>query len=445
MASVSSLGIGTGVDLQSMLTKIMDAERAPITAIGTKITATNNKISLYGTLKSKLDALKSAAETLEFPSRLSAMSAKSSDTATLEVSASFVAQTGSYNAVVSQLAKAQKSVTFAYDPTDTFGPGNLDFTVAGTDAASITIDAGMTLSQVATRVNDAKIGVTATVINTSDGKQRMVLTSDKSGSSNGFSLRPTSSAPSSSGTALTSFDPAKAVAPQNALLELDGLEVSSSTNAFTDAVTGLTFTAIKEGNASVTVKTDESKVVAAVQAFVDAYNAVTTHIKSNSAYNSTTKTAQAFNGDGTARSVQSALNDVRTTVPSALASANIKELSQLGISILQSGQLSLDTTKLTDAVKSSASDVLTAVSAYGKSFGESISSLLGTDGAVTSRVNSLNLTVSRYKDSQASLELRITLVEKRYRAQFTALDKLVSTMQTTSTYLAQQIATLPKS
>lgn len=444
MATTSSLGIGTGVDLQGMLKSIMSAERAPITALDTKITAANSKISVFGTLKSKLDTLQSAAETLQFPSRLSAVTAESSDSSVLGSSAAFTATPGSYQAVVTQLAKAQKNVSTGYGTSTTFGPGNLDFTVGGTPAASITFEAGMTLEQVSTRINGAKIGVTATLINTSDGNQRMVLTSDKSGASNGFSLEATSSLPATSGIGLTTFDGGYAQVAQDAKMTLDGLEISSSTNTFASSVSGLTLTAVKEGTSTITVKNDESKITSAVQAFVDAYNAVTTTIKTNSTYNAATKTAQAFSGEASIRSVQNGLSDTRTLIPPELSTGNITKLSDLGISVQQTGLLTLDKAKLTAAIGTSASAVTNALSAYGKSFSEKIAGMLDSGGVFTNRVSSLNSSVTRFKDNQANLEVRVALVEKRYRAQFTALDKLVSSMQSTSSYLTQQLASLAK-
>lgn len=450
MATVSSLGIGTGVDLQTMLTKIMAAERSPIDALETKISATNSKISLYGTLKSKLDALQTAAETLQYPSRLSAVTASSSDSAVLGASATFTAAVGSYATEVTQLASAQKSFSTAYTAGTTFGPGGtLDFTVGGVAAASINLDdpAGYTLQDVSTRINSAKIGVTATVITTSNGDQRMVLTGDKSGDGNGFSLSAPGLTVSGGQGSLATFDTSpelKIGVAQNAKMTIDGIEVSSNTNTFSTAVSGLTLTAVKLGVSNVNVQNDSSKITSAVQAFVDGYNSVVSLIKSNSGYNAATKTSQAFSGDFTARSVLGSLGNARTSTPTDLANASIKTLAELGISIQQTGLLTLDSTKLNEAISKAPNDVVSALNAYGKSFSTELSTMLTGSGAVSNRVSSLNASVTRFKDSQAAMELRVGLIEKRYRAQFTALDKFVSSMQTTSTYLGQQLAALQK-
>ncbi|MFZ2267912.1 MAG: flagellar filament capping protein FliD [Azonexus sp.] len=447
MATSSSLGIGTGVDLNTMLTSIITAERAPITALDTKISATNNTISLYGTLKSKLDALQTAADTLQYPSRLSALSATSSDTTVLGASAAYTAAVGSYGLEVTQLASAQKSFSVAYDSGTTFGPGDLNFTVGGVASATISLTSpSSSLQDVSNAINNAKVGVTTTVVTDSAGKQRMILTGDKSGSGNDFSLTSSLTA-SGSQASLADFDMTTVGlsrgTAQDAKMKIDGIEVSSSSNTFSN-VSGLTLTAVKLGTSNVTVQNDSTKITAAVQAFVDSYNAVVSLIKANSSYDTTTKKAQAFNGDSTTRSLLYSLGNARATVPTELSGSTLSTLSSLGISIQTSGQLKLDTTVLSSAISTSPTDVVKTLSAYGKSFSTEVTALLAGNGAVSNRMNSLNSAVSRFKDNQAALEIRVSLVEKRYRAQFTALDKLVSSMQTTSSYLTQQFAQLQK-
>lgn len=449
MANISSLGVGSGANLQSVLSSIMTAESAPIVALNTKISATSSKISLYGTLSSKLDALRSAADTLQYPSRLSALSATSSDSSVLGASALFSASAGTYATEVTQLASAQKSFSTAYSAGTTFAPGDLNFTVAGVAASPISLSgqASYTLQEVGTAINDAKIGVTATVITASDGSQRMVLTGDKSGDGNGFTLTSTLTA-SGSQDSLDAFDTTtaglKRAVAQDAKMTLDGIEVSSSTNSFSNAVSGLTLTAVKLGTSTVTVQNDSSKITAAAQAFVDSYNAVVSLIKNNSTYNTSTKTGLSFNGESATRSILSTLNSTRTTLPSGLSSS-FSTLSELGISINQNGLLTLDSSKLNTAIGTSSTDVINTLGAYGKAFSDSITSLSSTGGVLSNRVNGLNSTVNRYQDNLALLQTRVALIEKRYRAQFSALDTLVSSLNTTSSALTQQLAALTKS
>lgn len=451
MATTSSLGIGTGVDLQSMLTSILAAERTPITVANTKISATNAKISLYGTLKSKLDALQTASDTLRFPSKLSAISATSSDSTIVGASAAFNAAIGSYSLDVKQLASAQKSFTNSYTSGTTFGSGQLTFTVSGIATTPIDLTGPATLQEVGAKINSAKVGVTATVITSGDGSQRMILTGDKSGAGNGFSLASTAT-PSGSQSSLDVFDPLTAQEiidgtdtlqrseAKDAEMTIDGIAVSSSSNSFSSAIEGLTLTAVKLGQSNVTVQNDATKITAAVQAFVDSYNAVATLIKSNTGYNAATKTGQPLNGDSASRSILESLGSSRTTVPASLSAATFKTLADLGITVQQSGLLSLDSTKLSNAISTSASEAVKTLNAYGESFSLKILEMQGSGGTVSNRLSSLNASVKRDQERVEALEIRVALIEKRYRAQFTALDKYVNSMQTTSSALAQQIA-----
>lgn len=449
MASISSLGVGSGLDLESMVTKLMSAERAPIDALTSKITSTQTKISLYGTLSTKLVALQTAADTLQFPSRLAATKATSSDTSIVTATSAFGAAAGTYGIEVTQLASAQKSFTQEYSAGTTFAPGSLSFTVAGTPATSIDLNdpgkASYTLDEVRDKINAAKIGVTATVINTASGGQRMVLTSDNSGAANGFSL--TSGLTASGGQAnldganfdTTTVGLARSAA-QDGRIKIDGVEVSSTTNTFT-SVAGLTITANKLSPVgtptSLKVETDNDKVVSAVKAFIDAYNGIATTIKSNSAYNSATKTAQPLNGDFAARTISTGLTNARNNIPAELSGATYQTLSQLGVSITQTGQLTLDETKLRAALSKSPSDALTTLQAYGKAFSNTVGDMVNTDGIVTQRVTSLNNAVKIYTANQAALEVRMVTIEKRLRAQFTAMDQLVAQFKSTSGTLSQ--------
>lgn len=445
MASISSLGVGSNIDLQSMLTKLMAAESVPLTTIGTKISGINNKISVYGSIQSKLDALKSAAETLEFPSRLSAVAASSSNSKALGVTANSNAALGQYSVEVTQLATAQKDVSSAFATGTTFGDGSLSFSVAG-DASTheISISDGDSLAQVSAKINAGNFGVTASIISATDG-DHLILSSNKTGAGNTFSFTRTGAAASSGTVQIETKNATLSVEAKNAEMTIDGLTVSSSTNTFSNAINGLTFTALDKGQSTINVSTDSDKITSAVQSFVDAYNAVVSYIKTNSSYDATTKTGQALSGDSTARTILSTLNSTRTTTPGALSSATLKSLTDLGVSIDSSGLMSLDKTKLTSAISASASDVNTAINAFGASFSDSVTNLLSSSGTVTSRVNSLNTLLKRTTDSQETLALRIANIEKRYRAQFTAMDTLINSMTTTSGYLTQQFAAFTKS
>lgn len=444
--TTSSLGIGAGLDLNSVLTKLMDVERQPLTVLKSRISETNTKLSKLGSLKSKLSDLQAAANTLYLPSKLSALSASSSDTTIATATAAFNASAGSYALVVSQLAAAQKSFSNAFNGSATFGQGKLTVTINGTGHdIDLTDQATYSLQDVRSKINAANIGVTATIISGASG-DRLVLTGSTTGATGAFSLSVTNSNQNGATNDLVdlaTFDIAtpglaRATA-QDATLSVDGVAITSSSNTLTTAVAGVTISLQKAGSSTLTVKTDNDRIVSAAQAFVDAFNAVTGMIKVESAFNTATKTASPFNGDASVRNIQGVLSSTRTTVPAELSTASYKTLSEIGISIQQDGSLKLDASKLLNAIGTSTSDVMATLNAYGKAFSDATTSILDPQGLVSSRINGLNLSLKSYNENVLKLEARIAVVEARYRKQFTALDTLVSRMQTTSSYLAQQL------
>ena len=447
MTTTTSLGIGTGVDLNTMLSKIMAAERQPIDALNTKIAGTTTKLTTFGVLKSALSTLQSAVETLADPRKLSALSATSSEATKVTASTSVSASAGSYAVNVSTLASAQKSFSNAFSTGATFGQGSLEFSVNGTpQSIPLNDQTSYTLQDIRAKINAANIGVTASVISGSAG-DRLVFSGSTTGAASAFTLTVTSgtaTAPAADLSALAGFDEttpglARATA-QDASLTIDGVLVTSASNTITDAVNGVTLKLLDTGASTISIQGDSATINEAVSAFVGAYNALNSIIKQNSTYDAATKTAKPLNGESTVRSIQGALNSSRTTVPAALAGATFQTLSELGISVQQDGSLSVDSAKLTSAITNSSGEVQKTLTAYGSAIKDTLTGLLDAQGVVAGRINGLNSSLKSHNDNIAKLETRIAVIEKRYRAQFVALDSLMSRMQTTSSYLTQQLS-----
>lgn len=449
MATYSTLGVGSGIDLQGLLTKLMAAERAPIALIESKISTTNSKISAFGTLKSKLDSLQTASDSLRYSTRLAAKTATFSDSTVATASATASATNGSYSLDFTRLASAQKSFTTAYNAGTIFDQGELSFTVGGvTTPITFNDQASYTLEEVGGRINAANVGVKATVITASDGSQRMVLTGKESGSGNGFSLSSTLTV-SNGQASLNSFDTTTIGLmrqdAQDALMNIDGIEVSSSTNVFANTLPGVSITATKVGTSTLTVANNDNHVIDSTQAFVDAYNAVISNIASNTGYDESSSRGKTFSGDFAIRAVTEGLRSARLSKPAGITDSSFQALSDLGITVQRNGTLQLDKTKLQEALNTSSDDVIKTLNAYGEAFSTELSNKLSSSGAFTSRLDSLNSSVQKMQDNIDTMEIRLALTEKRYRAQFTSLDQYVASMQSTSTYLTQQISSLTSS
>ncbi|MDS4013411.1 MAG: flagellar filament capping protein FliD [Candidatus Accumulibacter sp.] len=442
MAAFSSLGVGAGMDLNTVLSKLMTAERQPLVALEAKLASTNAKISTFGRLKSRLDALASASTKLSSPLNLNAVTATSSDTAVATASAAFNATPGTYAVQVTQLATAQKSFSTAYGNATVFGPGSLEFTVNGVvKTVNLTGQPSYTLQDIRAKITEANIGVSATVVSGSGG-DRLVLTGTTTGSSGAFTLAAGAGSDASL-VGLAALDNitvglARSTA-QDAAFSIDGIPATASSNTATTTVAGLTINLQQVGNTTLTVQTDSTKIKDAVQAFVDAFNGINSLVKENSAYDASTKKAQPLNGETTVRTLQTVLNSTRTATPSALASATFQSLSAIGVSVKQDGSLSLDASKLSSLISSNQADVVQTINAFGSAFAGAIADLQGTGGVIQSRIEGLNAQVKNYNDNKSILQVRIDGVEKRYRAQFVALDRMVSSLQATSSYLASQL------
>ncbi|HEX6736363.1 MAG TPA: flagellar filament capping protein FliD [Azonexus sp.] len=440
--SISSLGIGSGLDANSIVTKLMAIEELPLTAMKAKSSTYSAKLSSYGQLKSALSTLQTAAKTLADPNKLGGFSATAADTSIIQAQASFFASAGTYTVEVVRLATAQKRYSdTAYAGNTTFGSGSLLFNVGGVDKEVELTGASNSLSDVRAAINAANIGVTATIIS-GDGGDRLVLTGATSGSAGAFTLAVDST--DANLQSLANFNLAHAFNSdaQDAQAKIDGELVTSSSNTLTTAVTGLTLTLSKVGTTQLTIAKDTSKTTEAVNAFVKAFNDAITRIKGDSTYDAATKTGKPLNAESTVRTVMQLLGEARTKMPAELDGTPYETLSSLGISIQKDGLLTVDSAKLTSAINSSYSDVEKTLNAYGKVFSSTLEDVVGATGLIADRVDGLNRSVRLLSSDQERLQLRLESIEKRYRAQFTALDTLVSSLQTTGSYLTQQLASL---
>lgn len=453
MASVTSLGTGSGLDLEGIITKLMTVESQPLTALATKEASYQAKLSAFGSMKSALSALQTATTALTTEATFTGKSASTSDSTVLTASAASEAASGSYSINVTQLAQyhAVRSNTNYAATTDTFNTGTLSISIGSGAAVDITIDSSNnTLAGIRDAINDADAGVTASIIN--DGTtNRLVLASNTSGSAGAITVAVTDDG--SGGThALSGLASASLVTTQtadDANLTINGIAITRSSNTITDAVDGLTFNLKDTGTSTVSVSKNTSTVTAAVTAFVKAYNEAVAQIKSLTAYDVENEKAATLTGDSTARGILSQLSGMLGATMSGIG-GNVSRLSDLGIAIQRDGTLALDSTKLSAALNNDEVDLAAFFGSTESTnkgiavrFDEMLENIIGTDGLIEGRTDGINTSIENLQDRYERLELRLEAIEKRYRAQFTALDTLIASMNQTSSYLTQQLANLP--
>ena len=390
---LSSLGVGSGLDVNGIITKLMAVESQPLTALDTKEASYQTKLSAYGNLKSTLASFQTAVQAVSTPDKFVVQKASVSDATIFSAAAGTGAAAGSYNIQVSLLAQAQKLYSAAQASSSaSIGSGTLtiDFgTYSGDtftlnpDKASqtVTIAAGQSsMTGIRDAINTANMGVQANIVNDGSG-YRLTLTSGDTGAANAMRVSVTDgdgNNTDASGLSKLVYDGrsvsgvknmSQSAAAQNAALTIDGIAISKASNTITDAIEGVTLNLLQP-NASgagttLTVVRDSAGIQTAIQGFVTAYNITAQTLSGISAYNSSTKTAAVLQGDSAVLSIESSLRNV---LNSALGTAGggLTTLSDIGLSIQKDGTLSLDSTKLQAAVNDPNKDISTLFAAVGK-------------------------------------------------------------------------------
>ncbi len=389
-----ALGVGSTLDVNSLVTQLMAAEQQPIAALATKEAKYQSQLTAYGSLKGALSTFQSSVSSLANPAKFSAVTASLTDTTLASVIASPTALSGSYSLNVTQLAQSQKlqsSTAFAA-PSTTLGTGTLtisfgtyiaspsSFTI-NPDKATKTITIGSSqssLSGVRDAINTANAGISANIINDGSGN-RLVITSTDSGAANALKITVADSDglnTNSAGLSQLAYDGTSpstsqmtqptGMGPKDAVFTIDGIAINKPSNTITDAITGMTVNLLKTGTSTLTVMHDATVVQSAVQTFVTAYNALNTTITKLSQYDLANKKAAILTGDSTISSIKSRLNTIFNT-PLPTAGGGLTNLSSIGIAFQKDGTLALDTAKLTTALNDSTKDVSTLFAAVGKS------------------------------------------------------------------------------
>ena len=444
MATVASLGTGSGLELESLVTKLMAVEQQPLTRLQEKETAATTKLSSLAKLKSSLAALQTAAAALKpnvtqtAAEKFGTFSAASSTSTVATATTTSGVVTGSYSLNVTNVATAQQIRKSGISiPT---GAGTLSIAVAGGTAVNVAIEAGSSLTNVVNEINDANAGVTASII-TSGTTSTLVVTANTTGDGNEITLTGSGSGWEGSDLDYDSSDTSwtETTAANNAELTIDGIAVSSASNTLTN-IRGLSVTLLTAGTTTLTVSQEtSSKLTSAINAFVTAYNSSNTTMSEMGAYDIETKKAGELQGDSTLRIARTQTRALLFGVKTGGNSA-YQTLSDLGVSVQDDGSLVVDSEKLSKAISTDYDAVATLIAKIGDAYDDSIEGIVGTDGSIASATTSLNSVVELLNDREDELQTRLDAIEKMYRARFTALDALVSSLKSTGDYLTQQFS-----
>jgi len=441
---ISAAGMLSGLDVDGLVSSLMSVERQPLAVLQQKQSSFNSKLSAFGTLKSAVSTFQAAVKNVSSDA-LSALTASSSKAETVGVSVSKAsnASAGNYSIEVSKLAQSDKLVSSGVAPNTTFSAAGSSMAISiGGKTTNLTLT-DTTLSGLSSAINKANAGVTATILN--DGTtDRLVITGNETGKDNTVSIAATGTFAQfdTTGGSMT-----KSQAAQNAEMTIDGIAVSKASNTVTDAIKGVTLN-LNQTNVGSPVKValakDTTAVTNQITAFVDAYNALATSVNKQTAYNATTKSAAVLNGDAGARSI---LTSIRAELGKAVGGGGgLQGLSDIGISFQRDGTLKLEKPdKLKSALETNfagVSNLFSATDGVATRLTKVTTDMLGSDGVFKTRTDGLNASIESMNKSQDRMTLQLAQTEKRYRAQFTALDTSMTSMQSMSSYMTQQLAAL---
>jgi len=471
--AISSAGIGSGLDVNTIVTQLMNIEKQPLTQLQTKATGLQTKLSAYGTVKSALSGLQDAASKLLDSSSWKSKTFSSSNTTAVSGSASTSALATSFSLQVNNLAQVQSTRSAAVTTGSALGSGGrLDiqlgqwsgnsFTAGSGSTVSVSVSATDTLTDIATSINSAGAGVTAVVVKTG-GNDQLLLRGNSTGATSGFQVK----AFDSGGTAITdgstgvgklAYDYSSASASfygmtatqaaKDASVEIDGIAVTSSTNTVADAVPGITLNLLTETTTPTTIVVgdDTASVKSKMEAFQTAFNKVASTLADLTKYDTGAKKGAALQGDSAALGLQ---NVLRSMVGSDGPAGNaFSRLSDVGLELQRDGTLSLNSTKLDKALKNltdlntffTASSGTSSTDGMARRINTFVQQVNGVDGNVSGRSKALQSSITRNTKDQEAMNLRLTQRQANLYAQYNALDTKMGSLTSLNSFITQQVA-----
>lgn len=443
--SVSTLGAGSGLDLQGIIDKLKAADQVPITNIKARQLQYKDQLAEFETVNTKLLAVKTQALDLTLSSTFAARQIASSQQGVLTATGDTSASPGIAEITVGRLAKQnswQSSGLAAADSLVASTTGSFTYTIDGTQT-SVAVSATTTLQELIDAINDDadNPGVTATLMDDGTGTAtafHLVLVANESGDANAVTI-------DTNETDLT-MTAIQAHGTLDAQVTINGLTYNRASNSISDIITGVTLNLVATGTASLRVTSDPASVQAKIVALVDAFNAATKEIATNSAYNLETKTAGSLSGVSAFKQMSSQLTQTLLSSVAGLGGL-YDNMGDLGLSFNRDGTIAVDAAVLADGVENHLEDVQLLLVGDEAAGVDGIATLLNeqlrditqpTRGLIANEKNRVDQTVARLNDE---IENQTTRLNNRYALltkQFVALDALASNFKQQGDYLTAQ-------
>ncbi len=460
--NIPPLNIAGTLDVDTIVEKLMQLERRPLVRMQSEKASVKSKLSALGILASNLSNLRGAAESLGGAGGLD-MTASVSDTSFFTATASPTAVPGTHSIEIKNTATAQSLYSAAFSsPTDAVADlssvptQQLRIQVGSSQAVTITVDASNnSLQGIRDAINASGLGVRASVVydgsgyrltlaSTSMGQaNRIVLTVDEDGDGL-FEQSPQET--DTVGLSRLAFNPTydsagavtggtanltQSQAAVDAVLRVDGLEVTRATNTVSDLIEGVTLE-LKRGDGyastqTLTVSKDDASFVGKVRSLVTAYNAVVDNVVE---LRGSVAKKGILNGDTMLLRLKEELRRITST---AFAGTT---LDLLGLVHDKGGKLTLDEEALRDALERDEAGVVAAFEAMSSGLKSTLDGYI--DEIIPSRKDGLDQALRRIEKREDILNRRLELTETNLRKRFTGLDALLNRLQGVSNFLAVQ-------
>ena len=441
MASIVAGGIGSGLDVNSLVTQLVSAERAPAEQRFRGIESTAKaQISAFGSLRGTLASLESALDSFKREGADPGRKALLPENAGFAANATAKAVPGSYQVRIEQIATAHKLQSGARASDEQVGHGTLVLQVGEHDPIEVEIAEGKgTLADIRNAINAAagEHGPRASLVR-GDAGDVLVLTSPHTGTEGAITI--TTQGGDGKLASLTNASLNEVTAAAQAEVWVDGIKKTSSSNHIDDLIDGVTLDltrATPGESTTLEIQPDSEALQTRLDDFIKAYNGAINELRKQTAAGSEGAPGGTLSGDSTARSISQGLRD---GISGAYA-----ELSALGLKTSVDGTLSLDKEKFNSALASNGAAVQGLLGDSGKlstALRGTLEAYIGDDGLIDNRTESINNRLDRVADQREALDRRMESLEARYRRQFTALDSMMAQMQSTSSFLMQQLAGL---
>jgi len=448
--NITQAGIGSGLDLESLIEAFVTAESVPTEIrLQEKEDRVRTELSGIGSFKSALSTFQSAAKKLESIEDFYKQTVDVSND-DVSVSTNGFATNGSFSIEVMQLAEATRLQTTNFtDSSTTVGTGSLTFSSANGDTFNVAIDAADDLSAIRDKINaeSTNFGVNVTLVN-HDGGTYLSYSSKETGTDNELSV-------TTADPALTNLAPAVATNPaQNAKIKIDDNVVSSSTNTFKNNIEDVTIVASKvtaSGPTSLAISQDTSVASTLINDFVAGYNAI---VENMIGLGAPVQGRLAFDSD--LRAMKNQLSNIVTSTVSSI-SGDLNSLGSIGILVNREGKLEVSPSgigtmksgvdQLNDSIANNLDEVgaiFAGTDGVVSQIDTLINSYNDTDGSLTQRQTALNLDLTGIKEDYTTLETRLRDYESTLRSRFSFLDSTVAGFNATSTYLTSALAPIKK-